>query len=342
MQVLLFTILTLCVLGISAAVILYFVAQKFKVYEDPRIDDVEKMLPGANCGGCGFAGCRGFADAMVKHDDISALYCPVGGGDTMTSVAQYLGKIAPEKAPQVATVLCGGTFQKRPRTNIYMGAKSCAVASSLYVGETGCVYGCLGYGDCVVSCAFDAIVIDKVTGLPIVDVDKCTACGACVKACPKFIIELRKKWPKGRAIYVACSSKDKGGVVMKACKSGCIGCSKCVKECAFDAITINNNLAYIDSEKCRLCRKCVNVCPTGAISLIGMPALVKTVKVTAESAASAKPILKAQTETQGGQKVEVAVKVDVEQKTEATPTPNATSKVVSTSKSDDVKEPKSE
>lgn len=156
MTVLLSTILTLSVLGILAAVVLYFVAQKFKVEEDPRIDEVEKMLPGANCGGCGFAGCRGMADALVKNDDISALFCPVGGGDTMKGIASYLGKAAPEKEPMVATVRCGGVCDKRPRTNTFDGAKSCAVASSLYVGETACSFGCLGYGDCVDACAFDA------------------------------------------------------------------------------------------------------------------------------------------------------------------------------------------
>ena len=275
MEVLLYTILTLCALGVLSAVILYFVAQKFRVEEDPRIDEVEKMLPGANCGGCGFAGCRGMADALVKQDDISALFCPVGGGDCMKAVAAYLGKSAPEKEPQVATVRCGGTCDKRPRTNEYNGARSCAVASSLYVGETGCAFGCLGFGDCVVSCAFDAIRMNPATGLPEVDPDKCTACGACVKACPKMIIELRKKWPKNRAVYVSCVSKDKGAVVMKACKAGCIGCGKCQKVCAFGAITIENNLAYIDPQKCKLCRKCVNECPTGAI---GAPAVAKVAK----------------------------------------------------------------
>ena len=281
MEVLLYTILTLCALGVLSAVILYFVAQKFKVEEDPRIDEVEKMLPGANCGGCGFAGCRGMADALVKQDDISALFCPVGGGDCMKAVAAYLGKSAPEKEPQVATVRCGGTCDKRPRTNEYNGAKSCAVASSLYIGETGCAFGCLGFGDCVVSCAFDAIRMNPATGLPEVDPDKCTACGACVKACPKMIIELRKKWPKNRAVYVSCVSKDKGAVVMKACKAGCIGCGKCQKVCAFGAITIENNLAYIDPQKCKLCRKCVNECPTGAIVLAGMDPLPKAPKAPA-------------------------------------------------------------
>ena len=147
MTVLLSTILTLSLLGVLAAVILYFVAQKFKVEEDPRIDEVEKMLPGANCGGCGFAGCRGMADALVKQDDISALYCPVAGAEVMKSVASYLGKVAPEKEPTVATVRCGGVCAKRPRTNEYNGSKSCAVAAAFYVGETACAYGCLGYGD---------------------------------------------------------------------------------------------------------------------------------------------------------------------------------------------------
>ena len=285
MTVLLSTILTLSLLGILAAVVLYFVAQKFKVEEDPRIDEVEKMLPGANCGGCGFAGCRGMADALVKNDDISALFCPVGGGDTMKGIAAYLGKAAPEKEPMVATVRCGGVCDKRPRTNTFDGAKSCAVASSLYVGETACAYGCLGYGDCVAACAFDAIHINPETGIAEVDAEKCTACGACVKACPKKIIELRKKWPKGRAVYVGCVSKGKGAVVMKACKAGCIGCGKCEKVCAFGAITIENNLAYIDSQKCKLCRKCVNECPTGAIKLVGMEPLPKTPKAPAAKAA---------------------------------------------------------
>ncbi|HBX90576.1 MAG TPA: ferredoxin, partial [Alistipes sp.] len=264
MEVLLYTILTLCALGVLAAVILYFVAQKFRVEEDPRIDEVEKMLPGANCGGCGFAGCRGMADALVARDDISALFCPVGGGDCMKAIAGYLGKAAAEKEPQTATVRCGGTCAKRPRINTFDGAKSCAVASSLYAGQTACSFGCLGFGDCVDVCSFGALTIDSETGLPVVDPDKCTACGACVKACPKAIIELRKKWPKNRAVYVSCVSKDKGAAVMKACKAGCIGCGKCAKACAFDAIRVENNLAYIDPQKCKLCRKCVNECPTGA------------------------------------------------------------------------------
>ena len=292
MNELLLTVLTLSVLGALLAVILFFVAQQFKVREDPRIGEVEKMLPGANCGGCGFAGCRAMAEALVSRDDISTLYCPVAGGEVMKEAATFLGKAAPEKHPQVATLRCGGSCQKRQKTNKYDGAESCAVVNAMYVGESDCAYGCLGYGDCARACIFGAIKMNPETGLIEIDPDKCTACGACVKACPKQLIELRKKWPKDRAIYVACRSRDKGAVVMKACKAGCIGCGKCAKVCPFGAITMEGSLAYIDSEKCKLCRKCVNECPTGAIHLVNMEPLPKEPKEAKATATTAKEEIK--------------------------------------------------
>jgi Na+-translocating ferredoxin:NAD+ oxidoreductase RNF subunit RnfB len=265
------TVLVVSGLGALLALLLYLVAKKFKVVEDPRIDQVEKMLPGANCGGCGFAGCRGMSEALVARDDISSLYCPVGGGECMKQIASYLGKAAAEREPMVAVVRCGGSCENRPKTNRFDGASSCLVASSLYAGDTGCAFGCLGLGDCVAKCDFDALHINPTTGLPEVDEEKCTACGACTKACPKHIIELRKKAPKGRKIYVSCVNKDKGAVARKACKVACIGCGKCAKVCPFEAITVENNLAYIDYAKCKMCRKCVVECPTGAIVEFGFP-----------------------------------------------------------------------
>lgn len=266
-----YTIISLSAIGAVAAIILYVVAQKFKVYEDPRIDQVEDALPAANCGGCGYPGCRGFAEALVKADDLSELYCPVGGNDVMKTVADILGKSVEEKDPLVAVVRCSGSPDKRKRTNEYDGATSCAIASSLYAGETGCQYGCLGLGDCVEVCDFDAIHMNPVTGLPEVIDDNCTACNACVTACPNDIIELRKKNMKDRKIFVSCVNNDKGGVAKKACDVACIGCGKCVKVCPFDAITLDNFLAYIDPNKCKLCRKCVPECPTNAILEINFP-----------------------------------------------------------------------
>lgn len=267
----LFTIISLSAIGAVAAIILYFVAQKFKVYEDPRIDQVEEILPAANCGGCGYPGCRGFADALVKADDLSPFFCPVGGNETMAKAAEILGKAVEAKDPLVAVVRCSGSPANRERVNAYDGASSCAISSSLYSGETGCQFGCLGLGDCVDVCDFDAIYMDDETGLPVVVDDKCTACGACVKACPNTIIELRKKNKKDRKIFVSCVNHDKGGVAKKACKVACIGCSKCVKVCPYDAITMDNFCAVIDGNKCKLCRKCVLECPTGAILEINFP-----------------------------------------------------------------------
>ena len=267
----LFTILSLSVLGTLAGILLFLVAQKFKVFEDPRIDKVEEVLPAANCGGCGYPGCRNFAEACVKADDLMLLYCPVGGNECMAAVAHILGKDVAEKEPLIAVVRCNGSPEHRPKLNKYNGTPTCTIAHNLYIGESKCKYGCLGLDDCVVVCKFDAIYMDKKTELPVVDEQKCTACGACVKACPRYIIELRKKGPKGRRVFVCCINKDKGGVARAACKVACIGCSKCVKECPFDAIILENNLAYIDFEKCKLCRKCVIVCPTNAIHETNFP-----------------------------------------------------------------------
>ena len=265
------TIVILAGLGLVLALVLFLVAKKFKVEEDPRIDEVEKVMPGANCGGCGFAGCRAFADAAVKAPNLDNNYCPVGGNEVMKKVAAILGYEIKEKAPQVAVVRCNGSCANRPRTNEYDGIASCKVKAALYSGDTACSFGCLGCGDCVAACQFGAISMNPETGLPVVDESKCTACGACAKACPKNIIEVRNQGPRGMREYVSCVNKDKGPAAKKACAAACIGCGLCAKTCTHDAITVEGNIAYIDFTKCKLCRECEAVCPTGAIHGVNFP-----------------------------------------------------------------------
>ena len=191
----------------------------------------------------------------------------------MEKVAAILGMKVEASAPKLAVVRCNGTCENRPRTVIYDGVKSCRIANTTCMGETACAYGCLGCGDCVNACQFGAIKMNEETGLPEVNSTKCTACGACAKACPRNIIEIRVvKGAKKMGVVVECMNKDKGAIAMKACKAACIGCGKCEKECAFGAITIENNVSYIDFNKCRLCRKCVAVCPTKAIHAVNFPA----------------------------------------------------------------------
>jgi len=278
------TIICLSLLAFLAAVILYFVAQRFKVIEDPRIDEIQAVLPAANCGGCGFAGCRNLAEALVKAETFEGLNCPVGGAPVMEEAARILGKTAPVVDPTVAVLLCNGTFESRSRTSHYDGTADCRIINSLYIGETDCSYGCLGGGDCVRACAFDAMYMDIATGLPVIRDEKCVSCGACVKACPRHLIELRKKARKDRKIYVSCSNCERGGPARRACRVACIACNKCVKVCPFDAITIENNLAYIDAAKCTFCRKCVTECPTNAITELNFPPRKPAVEVKAEVA----------------------------------------------------------
>ena len=271
MNLLLISLITLGLVGAISSIILFFTAQKFHVFEDTRINDVEEALPSANCGGCGFPGCRAFAEACVKAETMDGLNCPVGGAPTMENVANILGRTVVVTAPTVAVVRCGGTCDHRPRMNEYDGVQHCFIAHNLYSGETGCSFGCLGLGDCEVSCEFDAIKVNPLTKLPEVDEDKCTSCGACVKACPKLLIELRKKGPKSRRIYVSCRNEDRGPIAKKSCDVSCIACTKCEKVCPHEAITISNNLAFIHDDKCKLCRKCVEVCPTNAIVELNFP-----------------------------------------------------------------------
>lgn len=269
-EVLIYAVVSLGAMGVVAAIILFFVAQKFKVFEDPRIDEVEEVLPSANCGGCGYAGCRAFAESMVKAGNMEGFNCPVGGAEVMQQVAAILGLVADVTEPKIAVIRCNGSYKNSPKKVEYDGISSCASASVLYTGDGGCSFGCLGLGDCVAACDFDAIHMNPETGLPEVN-NKCVACGACVIACPRDIIELRNVGKKERRIFVSCVNEEKGAPAKKNCSVACIACSKCFNVCPFEAIEMKNNRAYIDFEKCKLCRKCVEVCPTDAIHEINFP-----------------------------------------------------------------------
>ena len=282
MDLILVAVISLGAIGLISAIVLFVASKKFAVYEDPRIGEVAEVLPQANCGGCGYPGCAGFAEACVNAGSLEGKLCSVGGQPVMARVAAILGLEAASAEPKVAVVRCNGSCEHRPRTTRYDGVSSCAVANATYGGETDCTFGCLGCGDCVDACQFDAIHMNTETGLPEVDENACTACGACVKACPRRIIELRPKGKNNRRVYVSCVNKDKGAQTRKACSVGCIGCGKCVKVCPFEAITLENNLAYIDPAKCKLCRKCEAECPQGAILAVNFPPRKPKVETSVE------------------------------------------------------------
>lgn len=260
------SIIILSIIGLVSATLLYVISRKFHVEEDPRIDEIEAVLPGANCGGCGFAGCRNFAEQCAKATSLDNLLCLVGGNAVMQKIAPIVGMEAVEQAPRIAVVRCNGSCENRPRTSHYEGAHSCAVEAALYSGESNCNYGCLGEGDCAAACDFGGITMDPVTRLPIVDPNICIACGSCVKACPRNIIELRKR--QEPRVYVACNNRDKGIIARKVCSVACIGCGKCAKSCPNGAIAITDNLAYIDDTLCLSCQACVEGCPTHAIHVV--------------------------------------------------------------------------
>lgn len=264
-------LLVLGLTGLVLGLVLYAVSKRFKVEEDPRVGQIAELLPNANCGGCGFPGCAAFADACVKSASMDGLRCTVCSSEVMQQIAAITGHSVEAAVAQVAVVRCNGSCENRPKTRVYDGAPSCAVAAMMNGGDNGCFWGCLGCGDCVNACKFNAIQMDPQSGLPVVDQEKCTACGACVGACPRNIIELRNKNKLNRRVYVSCVNKDKGPIAKKACLVACIGCGKCVKACSFEAITMENNLAYIDYDKCRLCKKCVDECPQHTITAVNFP-----------------------------------------------------------------------
>lgn len=253
-------ILCLGGLGLVFGTGLAVAARVFHVETDPRVDIVNDLLPGANCGGCGLPGCSGFADALVKGD-IELAKCTVCGAEAKVQIADALGLVATEGEKQRAVCMCSGGNDECRFKYHYDGVMDCRAAALLGGGDKSCEYGCLGLGTCAEICPFDAISMNE-NGIPVVDDKKCTACGKCVTACPKNLFSLVSAASK---VYVGCSSNDKGARVKSVCDTGCIGCTLCAKVCPFDAITMKDNLAIIDPAKCRNCELCVKKCPVKCI-----------------------------------------------------------------------------
>ncbi len=272
MSIVWITIFILCGIAVIAAVLLYVAAKKFYVYEDPRIGEVEALLPGANCGGCGKKGCHDFAVACASAKTLEGLNCPGAAESVMLNIANIVGLTPQKSIPRIAIVRCDGTCSLRPTTATYDGPRSCAIEASTFAGTTACAYGCLGCGDCVAACPYDAIHIDTETGLPAVDHSRCVGCGKCAAACPRGIITLIDK--RDTLVWVACMNHDKGAVAMKECDASCIGCGKCLKTCPAKAIKITEFLAGINQDACIACGQCVNVCPHGSILIKGEPKLM--------------------------------------------------------------------
>ncbi len=260
------SIIVLGVIGLIAAVLLFIAAKKFFVYEDPKIGEIEELLPGANCGGCGFSGCHAFAMECANAKSMDGLNCTSLDDEGMRKIAAIAGLTPTAAQKRVAIVKCSASCENRDPRNYYDGVRSCAIEASLYQGESDCIYGCLGCGDCVKACPFGAMQMLANEALPHVDLDKCTGCGKCVDACPRHLCELVRKPDDRPIVWVACANRDRGPIAMKECGVACIGCSKCRKVCPQEAPEISSFLANIDQEKCTSCGECIKACPRHSIT----------------------------------------------------------------------------
>jgi electron transport complex protein RnfB len=233
----------------------------FRVQGDPRVEQIEGVLPSVNCGACGYGGCAAYAAAVVAGQ-VGPSECVPGGMEVARKVAEIMGLVAEEKARQVAVVICQGGNRAVERFG-YEGVTDCRAAMLVQDGAKGCRWGCMGLGTCAAVCPFGAIVMGD-DGLPHIIEEKCTACGTCVDACPKQVIRIL---PARSMVHVLCRSHDKGAEVRKVCSVGCIGCKKCESVCPVEgkAVHVADFLARVDVETCISCGKCVNVCPMGTI-----------------------------------------------------------------------------
>jgi len=258
-----YAIIILGALGLIYGLGLAFASKKFHVEVDPKIEAIVEALPSANCGACGYPGCAGYAEAIVMNDE-ELNKCAPGGATVVSEIAAIMGKEASAAERKVAVIKCqsGGTNNTFFRYE-YQGVPTCKAAVMINNGPNLCSWGCVFQNDCIAACQFDAISIDE-NGMRVVDKEKCTGCGACVKACPRNLIELAGE---KKRVHILCSSHDKGAESRKVCgnKTACIGCTLCVKKCPKDAIEMKNNLAVLNYDLCIMCGLCADVCPTGAI-----------------------------------------------------------------------------
>jgi len=277
-MVMLYAALTLGGIGVIFGILLSVAAKVFAVEVDERVEAINECLPGANCGACGYAGCSNFAEAVCKGE-AEAGDCIPGGKETSQEIAKILGQDCAEQVPLVAVVYCIGDRNNARDSFVYHGSPSCKHAAQMAGGFKACAYGCLGMGDCVDACPFDAMEMGD-HGLPEIDRDRCEGCGLCVKACPRDII---KTVPQDFQYYqVLCNSRDRGKSVLNACSVGCNACRACIKACPQEAIALDNNLAVIDMNKCDGCGECVAKCRQGTIRT-----LEEGKKAEKEAAASA-------------------------------------------------------
>ncbi|MBO4650130.1 MAG: RnfABCDGE type electron transport complex subunit B [Clostridiales bacterium] len=251
-------------LGIALVLglLIVLVSRAFAVEKNETKEKILEALPGANCGGCGFAGCEGYADYLSKNGPNTAL-CAVGGADCAREIASILGVAAAVPEKKVAVLRCQGTCEQTGKRYVYLGTSSCHAASGLLGGPNQCTFGCLGFGDCIAVCAFGALKLKD--GIVSVDRAQCHGCGQCVKVCPKHLLELM---PVSATVAVRCQNEWPGARTRKNCTIGCIGCQKCVRSCPQEAISMRESLAVIDQSKCVHCDACVNGCPTHAIAFL--------------------------------------------------------------------------
>ena len=255
MKEILIPVAILGAMGLIFGVLLGIASKIFSVKKDERISEIEEVLPGANCGGCGFAGCSAYAKAIVESGAKISL-CSAGGQDAADNIAKIMGMTSEKQEKTVARVFCKGALDKANVKLEYVGVADCFAASRIAGGPKECEYGCIGLGSCVSVCKFGALSV--VDGVAVVDEEKCVSCGACVKKCPKNLIKIV---PAAKHHAVLCSNKDKGIVAKNLCKQSCIGCGICVKNCPNDAIKVENNLARIDYDICWDCGVCAEKCP---------------------------------------------------------------------------------